>query len=234
VMNGSIVIVAETDGDTVPNNIDNCPYFANTDQLDSNNDGIGDACQNDIDNDGIPDGFDNCPLDANTSQLDTDNDGQGNVCDSDDDNDGLSDIFENTIGTNSLLIDSDGDTLSDYFEVNYDNDPNNYTPGADLNPLATDSDGDGFDDDVEFSMGSNPLDVLSIPANGDINNDGSVNVVDLLLATQMALGLKTPTADEMLRGDVAPLVAGVPTPNGVFDTGDLMLIQRKVFGLVSF
>ena len=60
------------------------------------------------------------------------------------------------------------------------------------------------------------------------------SVVDILLATQIALGLKTPTADEMLHGDVAPLVAGVPAPDGVFNAADLLLIQRKVLGLVSY
>jgi YVTN family beta-propeller protein len=234
VMNGSIVIAADTDADTIPDNIDNCPFFANTDQLDSDSDGIGDACEIDFDSDGLPDSFDNCPLIANTDQLDTDSDGVGNVCDADDDNDGLSDALEGTIGTNPLLIDSDDDSLSDFFEVNYDSDPNNYTPGADLNPLAADSDGDGFNDDVEIDIGSNPLDILSIPADGDINNDGSVNAADLLLATQIALGLKTPTAAEMLHGDVAPLTAGVPAPDGVINAGDLLVIQRKVLGLVSF
>jgi len=48
------------------------------------------------------------------------------------------------------------------------------------------------------------------------------------------LGLKTPTADEMLHGDVGPLIAGVPAPDGVFNAGDLLLIQRKVLGVVSF
>lgn len=56
----------------------------------------------------------------------------------------------------------------------------------------------------------------------------------MLLATQIALGLKTLTADELAHGDVAPLVAGVPAPDGVIDAGDLLVIQRKVSGLVSF
>jgi len=34
----------DTDGDTVPNESDNCPLVANTDQLDSDGDGIGNAC----------------------------------------------------------------------------------------------------------------------------------------------------------------------------------------------
>lgn len=188
----------------------------------------------DTDEDGVEDYLDNCPLVSNTSQLDTDNDGQGDACDLDDDNDGLSDTLEVSIGTNTLLMDSDGDTISDFDEVNYGGDASVYTPGVDINPLVVDSDGDGFNDNVEIGIGSNPLDVLSIPADGDINGDDTVNVVDLLLATQMALGLKTPTADELIRGDVAPLNNGTPSPNGEFNTGDLVVIQRKVLGLVNF
>tara|TARA_R110002111_G_C6003393_1_gene373430 strand:+ start:5327 stop:6769 length:1443 start_codon:yes stop_codon:yes gene_type:complete len=71
----------DIDGDTISNAFDNCVEVANTDQLDSDNDGEGDACDNDDDNDGILDENDNCPLIANTDQEDADNDGLGDVCD---------------------------------------------------------------------------------------------------------------------------------------------------------
>ena len=71
----------DIDGDAVLNALDNCPAIINTDQLDSDNDGFGDACDDDDDNDGILDENDNCPLIANPDQEDGDNDGFGDVCD---------------------------------------------------------------------------------------------------------------------------------------------------------
>ncbi len=37
--------IADADGDGIPNNVDNCPNVANPDQQDTNNNGIGDACE---------------------------------------------------------------------------------------------------------------------------------------------------------------------------------------------
>ncbi|BAO75414.1 choice-of-anchor B family protein [Winogradskyella sp. PG-2] len=71
----------DIDGDTVLNAFDNCPNNTNLDQLDSDNDGEGNACDSDDDNDGILDENDNCPLVPNPNQEDGDNDGIGDVCD---------------------------------------------------------------------------------------------------------------------------------------------------------
>jgi hypothetical protein len=74
----------DTDGDGVPNYIDNCPSKPNTDQADDDNDKIGDVCdanKGDKDNDGIIDAIDNCPNIANPLQEDSDKDGIGDVCD---------------------------------------------------------------------------------------------------------------------------------------------------------
>ena len=50
---------------------DNCKHVSNEDQLDENNNMVGDACDNgtDSDNDGVPDSSDNCPNTPNTDLL---------------------------------------------------------------------------------------------------------------------------------------------------------------------
>jgi choice-of-anchor B domain-containing protein len=72
---------SDIDNDTVLNAFDNCADVSNLNQLDSDNDGEGDACDADDDNDGILDEDDNCPTVPNTNQEDGDNDGIGDVCD---------------------------------------------------------------------------------------------------------------------------------------------------------
>jgi len=76
-----ITIITDTDGDAISDSNDNCVNIANLDQLDTDNDGIGDECDDDDDNDGVLDNIDNCPLVANPNQEDLDNDGIGDVCD---------------------------------------------------------------------------------------------------------------------------------------------------------
>ena len=66
---------------------DNCPIVDNSDQKDSDGNGIGDACEGDTDGDGIPDNGedrdDNCPFISNGDQRDEDGDGIGDLCDTD-------------------------------------------------------------------------------------------------------------------------------------------------------
>ncbi|MFQ5644618.1 MAG: hypothetical protein ACE5FQ_13115, partial [Thiogranum sp.] len=158
----------------------------------------------DSDGDTIPDLLDNCPTLSNNDQLDTDNDGLGNACDTDDDNDGLSDIDEAAAGTDPLLPDSDNDRYSDYEEVTFSSDP--------LDPAST----------------------PTLPKDGDLNHDGKVDVADVLLGERILTGSLTPTQGQLDRGNVAPLVEGVPKPDTAFNPGDLMLIQRKALGLIAF
>jgi hypothetical protein len=77
-----ITCTLDTDNDGIEDAIDNCPSTSNPDQLDTDGDSIGDACDSDDDNDGILDGPDNCDLTFNPNQADFDLDGIGDVCDS--------------------------------------------------------------------------------------------------------------------------------------------------------
>ncbi len=91
---------SDTDGDGVPDNIDNCPDRSNQSQTDGDGDGDGDVCdvcpglhnpgQIDTDADGVGDHCDNCVTGPNPGQADGDGDGFGDVCDTECLNDPIS------------------------------------------------------------------------------------------------------------------------------------------------
>jgi len=71
----------DLDGDGIINIEDNCIGVRNTNQLDTDKDGVGDFCDwqpyiiNDSDNDGIFDGYDKCRLTSTVNQKDMNKDG---------------------------------------------------------------------------------------------------------------------------------------------------------------
>ena len=152
------------DGDGIADYIDNCPYTPNPNQVDSNYDFIGDACEayyaEDSDEDGVADFIDNCPLTANPQQFDSDYDGIGDACDNyddDEDDDGITDEVDNCPFTpNANQADLDGNGIGDacdYIGGDWDNDsilndvdncPDDYNPGQ------IDSDGNGIGDACNY------------------------------------------------------------------------------------
>jgi cysteine-rich repeat protein len=108
-VNGSTIYTGDpttddSDGDGIPNAMDNCPNVFNPIrpmdngmQADADADGVGDACDpcpldantstctvynpNDTDGDGVLNAMDNCPSVPNADQKDTDGDGKGDACD---------------------------------------------------------------------------------------------------------------------------------------------------------
>ena len=85
----------DRDEDTVLDADDNCPAISNPGQEDTNNNGVGNACEAlDSDGDGVADTIDNCTDVANAAQIDTDVDGHGNACDGDFENNCLTNIFD--------------------------------------------------------------------------------------------------------------------------------------------
>ena len=163
------------DADAWPDATDNCPLVPQTNQADSDGDGVGDACDNcvgvananqlDTDHDGVGDACDNCPTTSNPSQIDTDGDGSGDSCDFDDDGDGIPDVNDNCpLVPNSTQLDTDGDRVGDAC----DNCP------TIVNPQQEDNDGDGVGnlcdncpDTRNGNCGINPL-YCDIDLNGKV------------------------------------------------------------------
>ncbi|TCK18893.1 subtilase family protein [Thiogranum longum] len=232
--NGRISL--DADGDGFNHDTDNCVIIANLSQLDTDGDQLGDACDTDDDNDGLTDvaeaGIGTDPLAADT------------------DIDGLIDGDEvNVHATDPLLPDTDADGLIDGDEVNIyttaplisDTDIDGLNDGDEINihttnPLLTDTEGDGAGDGTEVAAGTDPLDITSFPIlmDGDLNDDGQVGVSDILIGLRVLMGDVTLSPFQNGRGDVAPLVSGVPAPDNQFNLGDILVIQRKALGLVTF
>lgn len=170
---------------------DNCPGVYNPDQMDSDSDGIGDACDNcpdkpntnqaDSDGDKIGDACDNCRDDANPDQDDSDDDGIGDVCDEclDVDKDGICEGDDNCPAVkNPDQENCDNDDMGNACDPDDDND--GVLDEADAFPCDPneweDTDGDGVgnnsdaDDDND---GIEDAEEDAGPNEGDANSDGT-------------------------------------------------------------
>ncbi len=73
----------------------------------------------------------------------------------------------------------------------------------------------------------------SIKPDGKVLGGTSLTIADALRVLQIYQGLVVPTATDLLRGDVAPLVNGKPAPDGFVDIRDVVIILRAFMGLVT-
>lgn len=179
-------LAPDSDGDGVCDVDDNCPDISNADQTDMDNNGVGDACDEDMDGDGILNFTDNCPLLAGNNLNDADGDGIGDLCDTctDSDEDGFGDP---EFAQNTCPADNCPD---DFNEFQDDVDQDGFGDACDT---CSDSDGDGFGD-PGFAASTCELDNCPFSANpdqadldedgvgddcsDDVDDDGILNVVD--------------------------------------------------------
>ncbi|SVA03638.1 uncharacterized protein METZ01_LOCUS56492, partial [marine metagenome] len=205
---------ADADGDGIEDDSDNCASVANADQLDTDSDGLGNACDDDDDGDGVEDDSDNCASVANANQLDTDSDGLGNSCDNDDDGDGVADTTDafpldsaettDTDGDgtgNNEDTDDDGDTILDTADVfplisigdETDTDADGAPNTCDTSCLATGMTADTDDDGDTILDTADVFPLISIGDETDTDADGAPNTCD---ASCLAAGMTADTDDD--------------------------------------
>ena len=163
---GSDGTLPDVDGDGIADDVDNCPSIANADQADLDEDGLGDACDDDADGDGFTNDVDCDDMDANVGlgemwYADADGDGfgdaensmqactqpEGYVADNTDCDDTNAEINPNAteIAGNEIdencdgIVETSDDTDGDGVADDIDNCLNTYNPGQE----DTDSDGVG-------------------------------------------------------------------------------------------
>lgn len=70
---------------------------------------------------------------------------------------------------------------------------------------------------------------LPPPAPGDVNGDGKIDVLDVILEVRFAVGVQTPTPAQLQVADVFPIGA----PDGRITVGDVVVVAKLALGLLD-
>ncbi len=174
--NSAIPNYQDADGDSILDNSDNCPSTWNFDQLDFDNDQIGDVCDSDLDGDTISNnlpvnhqGADSCPYE---NALENDDDSDGCIDIPDSDGDGVLDNFDICPGDDTIDSDSDGiPNYCDSYPYDWDNDGTNDSVDV----------CQGYDDSNDSDNDGIPLGCDNYP--NDLDNDGIIDSLDNCIST---------------------------------------------------
>lgn len=74
---------------------------------------------------------------------------------------------------------------------------------------------------------------VTVP-DGDVDGDGQLTIQDALRVIKIVVSNIQPSANELLHGDVGPLLNGKRNPNGKLDVFDGILLLRKALGQASW
>ena len=86
---------------------------------------------------------------------------------------------------------------------------------------------------TNVTNGSHTIKLISIP-DGDLDNNGTVDIADALQALRITVGLDPSNATAILHADVAPLDSvGIPFPDKQITVADALLILKKTVGLTT-
>jgi uncharacterized repeat protein (TIGR01451 family) len=208
------------DSDGVSDDVDNCLTIPNADQVDTDGDGAGDACESDGDGDGIVDDIDNCPAVANVDQANTYGDALGDACEApppppDFDGDGVSDDVDNCPNTaNPDQTDSDldgaGDACDSAEESETDAPPiDDPTPTSDIEKGG--DEGDEEEESQPRESAAEPDMAVNVVPDAPVVSSGDpvgFTIIGMNIGAGQALGA-TLTAE--LPGDLSWTIDGPPT-----------------------
>jgi RHS repeat-associated protein len=76
-----------------------------------------------------------------------------------------------------------------------------------------------------IALATLPAEVWALPLDGDLNQDGRVDIADVQIGLDLAQGRQVPTAEQLESGGVAPLETAPESPSKI-DVADVNLIMR--------